>query len=54
MMQHLIGREVVVHTSETIYRCKLIELGSSELFLQAEDGWIVVPVDKIDEIKEAE
>jgi hypothetical protein len=53
-MQHLTGREVVVHTSETIYRGKLIELGEKELYLQSEDGWIVIPVEKIADIKEAE
>ena len=53
-MQHLTGKEVVVHTSETIYRGKLIELGETELYLQSEDGWIVIPVEKIADIKAAE
>jgi len=53
-MQHLTGREVVVLTSETTYRGKFIELSENELYLQAEDGWIVIPVEKIAEIKEAE
>ena len=53
-MQHLTGREVIVLTSETTYRGKLVELGEHELYLQADDGWIVVPVEKIADIQEAE
>ncbi len=53
-MQHLTGKDVVVHTSETIYMGKLIELGEEELYLQSEEGWIVIPVEKIADIKEAE
>ena len=53
-MQHLTGREVIVLTSETTYRGKFVELGEHELYLQAEDGWIVIPVEKIAEIKEAD
>jgi len=52
-MQHLTGKEVVVHTSETIYKGTLIELGDKELYLQSEDGWIVIPVEKIADIKES-
>jgi len=54
MMQDLTGKEVVVHTTETIYRGKLIEMGQEELYLQADDGWIMIPVEKIAMIKEAE
>lgn len=53
-MQDFTGKEVVVHTTETIYRGTFIEMGEEELYLQAEDGWIMVPVDKIALIKEAE
>lgn len=53
-MQDLTGKEVVVHTMETIYRGKLIEMGQEELYLQAEDGWITIPVEKITQITEAE
>ena len=53
-MQHLTGKEVVVLTTETEYKGTFIELGEKELYIQNEDGWIVIPVDKIAEIKEAE
>ena len=53
-MQHLTGKEVIVHTIETTYKGRLVELSEKELYLQAEDGWIVIPVEKIADIKEAE
>ncbi len=53
-MEDLTGKEVVVHTTETIYKGKLIEMGQEELYLQAEDGWIMIPVEKIADIQEAE
>lgn len=52
-MQELTGKEVEVVTFETIYRGTLVEIGESEVYLQSDTGWIVVPVDKVVEIKEA-
>ena len=52
MTQELIGREVEVKTFETIYRGVLVELGESEIHLQSETGWLVIPVDKVIEITE--
>jgi len=54
MMQELTGSEVEVITFETVYRGILIEVGSGEVHLQSEAGWIVVPVEKIVDIKAAE
>ena len=53
-MQHLTGKEVVVLTSETTYKGILVELGEKELYLKTENGWVLIPVDKIADIKEAE
>jgi hypothetical protein len=53
-MQELTGREVEVTTFETVYRGILIEIGASEVHLQSETGWIVVPVAKIVDIKAVE
>ncbi|RJQ20598.1 MAG: hypothetical protein C4560_04715 [Nitrospiraceae bacterium] len=49
-MQELIGKEVNVYTSETVYRGILIEIGESEIYLQSESGWIVIPVEKVADI----
>lgn len=51
-MNELIGKRVEVRTFETVYRGVLIEIGETEIHLQSEAGWIIVPVDKVVEIKE--
>lgn len=53
-MQELTGREVEVITFETVYRGILIEIGVSEVHIQSETGWIVVPVEKIVDIRAME
>ncbi|MEW6601645.1 MAG: hypothetical protein AB1499_11810 [Nitrospirota bacterium] len=53
-MQELIGREVEVITFETVYRGILVEIGTLEVHLQSVTGWIVIPVDKIVDIKAVE
>ena len=53
-VQELIGKKVIVISSETTYRGILIEIGEHEVHLRSETGWIVVPVDRIVDIKAAE
>ncbi|NCO82828.1 MAG: hypothetical protein GW872_00550 [Nitrospirae bacterium] len=53
-MQDLIGKEVEVLALETTYKGKLIEIGETEVYLQAESGWIMIPVEKIISITEKE
>jgi len=53
-MQELIGKEVEVITAEITYRGVLIEIGESEIQLQSQYGWIVVPVDKVADIRAVE
>lgn len=52
-MQELIGKEVEVRTFETIYKGILVEVGESEVHIRSEAGWLVIPVDKVVEIKES-
>lgn len=52
-MEELIGKQVIVTTFETTYRGMLVEIGEQELHLRAESGWIVVPVERVVEIKAA-
>lgn len=52
-MIELVGKEVVVETTETAYSGRLIEIGETEVHLQAKQGWIVIPVEKIISIREA-
>jgi len=50
----LVGKIVEVLTLETTYIGKLIEIGETEVYLESEAGWIVVPVEKIISINEKE
>ncbi len=51
MIQELIGKEVEVSTVEVMYRGILIEVGESEVQLQSESGCIIIPVEKVMDIK---
>ena len=53
-MIELTGKMVEVSTADTIYRGKLIEINDEEVHLEAESGWIVIPVERVAYIKEAE
>jgi|GEM_PF-1977185 len=50
----LIGKIVIVETLETTYTGKLIEIGVEEVHLETDMGWIVIPIDRVAEIKEKE
>jgi len=51
-LQNLAGKIVVVETFETTYTGTLVELGEQEVYLQADTGWIVIPVERITSIRE--
>lgn len=53
-MIELIGKQVEVGTVEAIYHGKLVEINENEVFLEAENGWLVIPVDRIGYIRKAE
>lgn len=53
-MQELVGKDVEVLALETTYKGKLIEIGETEVYIEAESGWIAIPVEKIISIKEKE
>ncbi len=50
-MHELIGKEVEVTTADISYKGTLVEIGEVDIHLQAETGWIVVPVEKVVDIK---
>jgi len=54
LLNDLIGKFVIVETQETTYAGKLIEIGEEEVHLETEMGWIVIPVDRVADIKEKE
>ena len=51
-MQELIDKEVEVTTVETIYRGVLIEISETEVNIRSETGWLVIPLDRVVDIKE--
>jgi len=53
-MIQLIGKVVEVGTAETIYTGKLVEVNEDEVYLEAEHGWITVPIERIAFIREKE
>lgn len=52
-MEDLTGKKVEVNTMDTLYTGILVEIGESEVHIKSETGWIVIPVDRIVEIKAA-
>ncbi len=50
-MQELVGKKVEIKTVDILYRGVLIEIGEKYIHLQAETGWIIVPVKKVVDIK---
>jgi len=52
-MVELIGKLVEVGTPEMVYIGRLIEVNEEEVFLQAESGWVVVPLDHVAYIRES-
>jgi hypothetical protein len=53
-MEDLIDRVVEVVTVEATYRGRLVEVNEEEVYLESESGWVVVPVERIASIREAE
>ncbi len=51
-MIDLIGKYVIVETAETLYEGKLVEIGEDEVHLESDMGWIVIPVDRVNSIRE--
>lgn len=53
-MMELIGKRVEVGTPVMTYIGKLVEVNDEEVYLESEAGWIVVPVEQVAYIKEAD
>lgn len=51
-MTELIGKEVEVMANGILYRGVLVEIGETDVYLEAEAGWIVIPVDQVALIRE--
>ncbi len=51
-MRELIGKNVIVETAETIYTGRLVEVDETEVHLDSEMGWIVVPLERVTNVRE--
>lgn len=50
----LTGKIVIVEAEDGItYTGKLIEVGEEEVYLEGETGWIMIPVERIADIRKA-
>jgi hypothetical protein len=53
-MLELIGKHVEVTANDITYAGRLVEIGEEEVFIEADSGWIVIPVEQIASIKAKE
>lgn len=53
-MIELIGKYVEVVAHETVYTGRLVEVSETEVNLETEAGWVVVPLDHVAVIREKE
>ncbi|MCL5023102.1 MAG: hypothetical protein M1497_07025 [Nitrospirae bacterium] len=53
-MLDLLGKYVEVVANGIVYRGKLVEIGEEEVYLEAESGWVAIPVERVITIKEPE
>lgn len=51
-MIELMGKEVEVLANYITYTGKLVEISETELYLQGELGWVVIPLEKVEAVKE--
>jgi len=51
MIEELVGKEVEVIALDIVYCGVLIEVNDREVHLQSERGWIVIPIDRVVDIK---
>ncbi len=50
----LIGRYVDVIANNITYTGKLVEVSETEVYLEGESGWVVIPVNQIVSIRKKE
>lgn len=53
-MRELMGKVVEVRTADMTYTGRLVEVGEEDVYLEAESGWIVLPVERVAFIREKE
>lgn len=51
MIERLIGKPVEVSANQIIYSGRLVEVNETEVHLETESGWIVIPLEQITDIR---
>jgi hypothetical protein len=51
-MTDMIGMMVEVGTGETIYEGKLVEINEYEIYLEADSGWVMIPMERVAYVRE--
>lgn len=51
-VRELVGKTVEVHAVDVVYTGRLVEIGEEEVYLESDEGWVVVPVDRVAFIRE--
>ena len=50
-MLDLLGQCVEVIANDITYSGKLVEIGEDEVYIEADSGWIVIPIERVAVIK---
>lgn len=53
-MLELIGKKVEVISLDIVYKGVLVEIGETDVYLLSDNGWVVIPADRVAEIRAAE
>lgn len=52
MMEYLIGKVVEVTANDITYSGRLVEVGETEIHLESDSGWIVIPIEQVASVQE--
>ncbi len=52
MMEYLIGKVVEVTANDITYSGRLVEIGETEIHLESDSGWIVIPIEQVASVQE--
>lgn len=54
MIEHLLGKVVEVTANNITYSGRLVEIGETEINLESDLGWIVIPIEQVASVQEKE
>jgi hypothetical protein len=54
MIEYLLGKVVDVTANSITYTGRLVEIGETEIYLESDLGWILIPMEQIASVQERE